>query len=268
MLHVVGGEDSVRRLLRDLRGSGGVLLVLARQDFKGRYRSASLGLAWSVLMPLIQGAVLAFVFSRFVRIETEVAYAPFVMSGMVTWNFISSGVGAATGSIVETAALAGKVYFPRPLLPMMPIAASAPGFAISMVVVIGVGLVFGTGLPWTIVFLPFAMLLTAWVMFSIASITSLLHVYFRDIRYVVQASLMVLIYATPVIYPSDVAGDYAWLLRINPFSGPVEAVRASLFGLPDGAWISIVTSIVWAIALSVVGLLAFGRHDRRVADRL
>lgn len=268
MLQVVGGEDTVRRLLRDLRHSGGILLVLARQDFKGRYRSASLGLAWSVLMPLIQGAVLAFVFSRFVRIETEVAYAPFVIAGMVTWNFISTGVNAATGSIVATAGLAGKVYFPRPLLPMMPVAASVPGFAISMAVVIGVGLIFGTGLSWSILLLPLAMLLTAWVVIAIVGITSLLYVYYRDVRYVVQASMMVAIYATPVIYPADVAGDYEWLLRVNPFSGPLEAVRGSLFGLSDGAWVSILSSIAWAVVLSIVGLLAFGRHDRRVADRL
>src|SRR5436305_10109124 len=117
VLELTGETTPLPVLLGDLWSRRSLLPMLAAKDFHSRYRSASLGVLWSVFLPLLQGAVLAAVFTKIVKIHTPYSYPVFVLSGMVTWSYFTQSLSASSTSIVDGAAIAGKVYFPRLLLP-------------------------------------------------------------------------------------------------------------------------------------------------------
>jgi lipopolysaccharide transport system permease protein len=269
VLELTGETTPLRLLLGDLWERRALLPMLAAKDFHSRYRSASLGVLWSVFLPILQGAVLAAVFTRIVRIQTPYSYPVFVLSGMTTWSYFTQSVGAGATSIVDGAAIAGKVYFPRLLLPAVPATANLISYGISVGVVLLLAVVFHEPFRLTLVFLPFAMVLVAALAFVVAAIAAVAHVYFRDVRYIIQAGLMVGLYATPVIYPLSQASSVKWLLVFgNPMTGAMQLVRFSLFGEADSVGIAVVASVVWLAVLLVAAVLLYRRHERIAVDRL
>jgi len=270
VLELTGEATPVRALLRDLWQHRDLLPMLAAKDFHARYRSASLGVLWSVLLPLLQGAVFAIVFSRVVRVplDAQMSFPVFVMSGMVLWSFFAQSLGVSSTSIVDGGAIAGKVYFPRSILPAVPVLANLVSLAIAQCTVLALMGVFGVPYRATLLLLPAAMVLTTAVTTMLAEPIALLHVYFRDVRYVVQAGLMVALYASPVIYPLDAAGSLRPLLLANPMTGPLQLARFAIFGEADAVGTALAVTGVWILGLTVATILAFRRHERVAMDRL
>ncbi len=272
VLDLRGEATPVGTLLRDLAAHWRLLPMLASQDYRARYRSASLGLAWSVFLPMLQGAVMAVVFTRFVRIQTDVPYPVFVIAGITTWAYLNGSLTSGSVAIVETGALAGRIYFPRLILPAVSVVSNLVSLAISLVVVLALAVGFGAGIGWPALLLPAAMLWAGLLVYSIAAIGALLHVYFRDTRYIVSAAMMVLFYATPVIYPLtlvDRAPQFKPFVVANPMTGLVQLVRWCVLRQVDGglAW-PLVATAAWTVVLLVAALLAFRRHERIAVDRL
>lgn len=265
-LELTGETISVRALLRDLVAHRDLLPMLARQHFRGQYRAARLGLAWSALQPLVRGAVLAVVFTYFVPIDTDVAYPAFVLAGSATWGYLAGALQSGTTGIASSAPLAGRVYFPRLLLTAMPASSALPSYLVTLVVVVPLGLLFGVDYGWRLALLPVAVLLGFALVVAASSVLALLHVYFRDVGQMVTTGIGVLFYATPIIYPPEQAGRARWLLEVNPFTGAVGMVRWSLFGEQVG-W-SVLWTLAWTVGLFGVGLWAFSRHERVCMDRL
>ena len=270
VLELTGEATPVRALLHDLWMHRGLLPMLAAKDFHARYRSASLGVLWSVLLPLLQGAVFAIVFSRVVRVPIDdgISFPVFVMSGMVLWSFFSQSLGVSSTSIVDGGAIAGKVYFPRSILPAVPVLANLVSLGIAQCTVLALMGVFGVPYRATLLLLPVAMLLTTAVTTMLAEPIALLHVYFRDVRYVVQAGLMVALYASPVIYPLAAAGSLRPVLMVNPMTGPLQLARFAIFGSADSLAAALLVTAVWILGLTIVTVLAFRRHERIAMDRL
>jgi lipopolysaccharide transport system permease protein len=268
VLELDGESTPVPVLLRDLRRHLHLLPVLARQDFTARYRSATLGMTWSVVLPLLQGTVLAVVFTHIVRINVGASYPVFVIAGVNTWNYFSTSISTGSTSVADTSTLAGRVYFPRLLLPAMPCASGLPSYAIANAVLLILMAAFHVDYTWRLVALPAVMLLAALLAFSVAAITSMLHVYFRDVRYIVTAAILVWFYATPVIYPLTRAHRFEPYLVANPATGLVQTVRWCVLGTATDAGRGIVVSVGWTIGLLLVVVAAYRRYERVAVDRL
>ena len=267
---LTGAPTPVRHLVRDLFRSRDLLRTLARKDFFVRYRRTSFGVLWAVGMPLVQAAVLAVVFTRIVRIETEGNYGVFVFAGMLPWTFLASSVMIGSTSIVDGGALATKIYFPRALLPLVTLGANVYGFIPGVAVLLLAAATIGEGLDadvWLIV--PAIVLMVAFVA-SLVIVLSALHVYFRDLRFIVQAAILAWLYGTPVIYPIDLAtGALRGVLLANPATGMVMMFRDAVSdtGIDDLA-IAVGSTVAWTLALTVVGLLLHSRRDRVFVDLL
>lgn len=276
VLELTGEATPIRTLLTDLWARRGLIRMLAVKDFNARYRSAALGVLWSVAIPLLQGIVLSIVFTKLVKISVTngVSYPVFVLSGTVMWSFFSGSLNNGSTVIVDQGQIAGKVYFPRLILSIAPPLANSVSFVLSVLVLLPVMLIAGSAFKPTLLLFPVAMLLLMALVILFGSLASLAHVYFRDVRYIVQATLLVLMYATPVIYPFEmttapgVAPIYHWLLLANPVTGPLVLARWCVFG--RGAYVlpAVATSLAWCAALTVVTLLAYRRHERVAVDRL
>src|SRR5579885_1880442 len=208
-----------REWLGDLRAHADVLLMLARKDFQVRYKRASLGVVWAVAVPLFQGVIMAVVFSRVVRVEAQGGFGAYVLAGVIAWTYFSATLSAAATAIVDGAELTDKVWFPRALLVLVPAIANLVSFAVSTLVLLGAAQLICSPLDLSVFAIIPAMLLLMAFAVSLSLVLSALHVYYRDVRFLVQAGLIAWLYITPVLYPKVLLGDLAGWLDLNPMTG-------------------------------------------------
>lgn len=265
----------MRALLGDLVRHRDLLRLLAMQDFRSRYRSASLGLLWSVLLPVLQGVVIAVVFSRLIGGGKAHNYLPYVIIGMTVWSFLQTAVVTGSSSIVDNGQIAGRIYFPRLTLPAVPPSAGLPGLLVSLAVAEAVTLATGHGIHVQILLLPLVIALAWTLAATVAAVATIAHVYSRDVRYLAQAGMLVLFYATPVIYRLQAGNGVRALpssLRpfviANPFTGVIELARYSLLGTADVLGQTLLATAAWLVVLAVAALFAYARLERVACDRL
>jgi lipopolysaccharide transport system permease protein len=209
------------------------------------------------------------VFSRVAHFEVgDVPYSVFVLSGMVAWAYMASTLNSATTAIVDGSSLADKVWFPRLSLVVAPVLANAVSLAISVgVLLVVLAPLMGAPLSWHIVVLLPAMVLVAAFVLAVGLVTSALQVYFRDVKFIVQAGLLVWFYATPIIYPASALGRLEPLAKFNPMTGVVALFNLAASGHADWTGPTAITLATTAVFL-VIGVEAHRRHDRLFVDLL
>lgn len=267
-LDLDGRKAPVGAWARELWRCRDVLRALARSDFHARYKRASLGIAWAVLLPLLQAAVLTVVFSRVVRTGAGAGFGAYVLAGVTAWGYLSSTLGTGATSIVDGSGLTDKVWFPRALLPMAPAVANLVGLGISsgLLLLLTPVLRGHVGIE-TLWILPGLLLLVAFTV-SLTMVLSALHVYFRDVRYIVQAALLVWFYVTPVMYPASALGGLRRFIDLNPMTGVVAFWHAAVVDV-SGPWLRpVVTSVLVTLALVVAAVETYRRRDRLFVDEL
>jgi ABC-type polysaccharide/polyol phosphate export permease len=245
-----------------------VLGALARTDFHVRYKRAAFGIAWAVLLPLVQAGVLAVVFSRVLSMRNGSGFGAYVLAGVTAWGYFTQTLSTSATSIVEGSGLTDKVWFPRALLPMAPAVANLVGLAVSTALLIVLapllGGSVGAGVLWLVPGLVLLVLFTT----ALSMVLAALHVYFRDVRFLVQAALLVWFYVTPIIYPASFLGGLRTLVDLNPMTGVVTMFHAAVVGA-DGNWVRpVAVTVVATIALVGVAVAAYRRHDRLFVDQL
>jgi len=265
-----GETGRLRLLLADTWKSRSLLWMLARKDFFVRYRRASLGVFWAAGLPLLQLIVLAVVFSRVVRIHSQVNYVTLVFAGLVPWTFFSTALASASTAIVDGADLSTKVYFPRAVLPLVSVGSAAYGLGINVVLLVAVAAFEGVPIRASFLLLVPAAALVGLLTAAFALVLSALHVYFRDVRYVVQAAMAVWFYATPVFYPFRLAQSHglAGLLSVNPMAGVVQVFRAAVTGTDGALGLPLWWTGGWIAALFLAAALLYRRYDRVFVDLL
>jgi lipopolysaccharide transport system permease protein len=262
-----GDHGDLRTLMHDMWESRGLMLVLARKDFFVRYRRASFGVLWAVALPLLQAVVLAVVLPHIVRFGVKGSYVIFVLAGTTAWTFFSNSILVGSTAIVDGQGLTTKVYFPRLVLPIVGVLANLYGLLPAVLVLAIGGVIDGASAPQLLLLVP-AVLLVAIFVAACSAVLSGLHVYFRDVRYLVQAALLVWFYVTPVVYPlGAVAGLRRWI-EVNPLTGIVELFRAATSEADPGWLSSLWWTMGWSVVMVVAGLALHKRYDRLFVDLL
>jgi lipopolysaccharide transport system permease protein len=246
-----------------------LLAILARKEFHVRYRRATFGVLWAVALPVLQSLVLAVVFSRVAHIGHASHYPVFVLSGMAAWLYFAMAFATGSTAIVDGSDLSSRVYFPRIMLPLVQLGSNLYGLAITVVVLVVMSPVLGVGLGARLVYLMPGVVLLVLVTAGFALVASALHVYFRDIRYLVSAALMMWMYVTPVIYPpADTHGLLRSAVLANPLTGVVELFHAATVGATVALLPAVLISLAWTAALLVAGVTLHCRFDRVFGDLL
>ena len=244
-----------------------LLYFLAWRDIKVRYKQAVLGAAWAVLQPLFLMLVFTVFLARIGRITSSgVPYPLFVYSGLVVWTFFSSAVTTSGNSLVGSAALITKVYFPRLLVPIAAVAASLIDFVLACVLLGGMMFYFRVTPGVQAAALPLVALLVVAFALGSGMWLAALNVRYRDVRFVLPFLMQIGLFVSSVVVPSTAVPErWRWLLLANPMSAYVEGFRAALFGRPfDGRALGIAAAIT--LAVLVVGAWQFGRMEREFAD--
>ncbi len=253
--------------LRELWSYRDLLAVLVLRDIKVRYKQTALGAAWVVLRPLLSVAIFTVIFGRLVRVPSEgYPYAVFVYAALLPWTFFAGAVSSSGNSMVGSAALIGKVYFPRLIIPFASVGAGIVDFAVSAVFLLAILPFFGTG--WSIHLLAAPLLLVPVLVLAlgVGTLFSALAVAYRDFVGIMGFVLQVWMYATPVIYASSLVPErWRFLLHANPMTGLVEGFRSAFLGRPFDP-VSIAVSASLAVGVFLVGISYFTKVERRFAD--
>lgn len=251
-----------------------LLLTLAGRDLRLRYKQTAIGVAWVVLRPLLGAAILAFVFGMVAGFQSpgRVPYFLFAFAGMAGWSAFSGTFERASVSLVANAPLVAKVWFPRLLLPLSTALASVVDVGVALLLYGAMAVTTAQSPGIGLVLLPVFLLLLLLLALALGTLAAACSVHYRDTQHLVPVVTQLLMYASPVAYPTaEVVArvqspTLAWLYHLNPLVGLLEAFRWSLLGVgtvPWG-WVGYAASLT-AISFAAAALL-FRRLEPRFAD--
>ena len=254
--------------LRELWSSRELVYFLAWRDIKVRYKQTALGVAWAVLQPLFAMTIFSVFLGKLARVPSDgVPYPIFSFAALVPWTFFAHGLSQAADSLVSSQNLIKKVYFPRLAIPIATVASGVVDFALALLVLLGMMVLFGMAPTlnafWIVPLVALALVAALGAGLWLAA----LNVKYRDVRYVVPFLTQAWLFATPVVYPSSLLGEpWKTLYGLNPLAGTVEGFRWALLGTPAPSASMLAASAFAAVVLLVSGTIYFRRVEARFAD--
>jgi lipopolysaccharide transport system permease protein len=254
--------------LRELWEFRELLFFLTWRDVKVRYKQTVLGAAWAVLQPLMTMVVFSLFFGRLAGVPSDdVPYPIFSYTALVPWTLFATGLTQASNSLVGSANLIRKIYFPRLLVPLATVLSSLVDFAIAFAVLLLMMLFYGFVPTANALWLPLLLALTLVTTLGVGLWLSALNVQFRDVRYTLPFLTQLWLFATPIAYPSSLLPpQWRVLYGLNPMAGVVEGFRWALLGTGTAPGPMIAVSAVAALLLLASGALYFRRMERTFAD--
>jgi lipopolysaccharide transport system permease protein len=261
--------------LNDLWEYRELLYFLVWRDVKVRYKQTLLGASWAILQPLLTMLIFTIFFGGLARVGSDgLPYPLFSYAGVLPWTFFAQAVGAASGSLVGSANMLKKVYFPRLIMPLASVVAALVDFAIAFLVLFGLMAHYhvwpGVQALWCV---PLLVLLGLAASCGVGLWLATLNVEYRDVRYVVPFLLQIWLFVTPVIYPTSrildklaSVGIPEWLYGLNPMVGVVEGFRWALLGTGTRPFALIATSSVTSLVLLVSGAFYLRKMEKTFAD--
>lgn len=244
-----------------------LLYFLVWRDVKVRYKQTVLGVAWIVLQPVVSMVIFSGLFGVLLRAPSgDVPYPLFLYAGLLPWNYFAGSLNRASTSLVNSAHLISKVYFPRLVVPLSGVLSGLVDFGVAASVFVVLMVWYRVTPTPAILLLPLFVLLAMATALGFGLWLSALNVRFRDVNYLVPFLVQVWMYLTPVVYAVTLIPErFRWLLALNPMTGVVEGFRWALLGAqPPGALFAV--SVLITLAVLVGGAFFFRATERTFAD--
>lgn len=242
---------------------------LAWRDILVRYKQTVIGIAWSVIRPLLTMVVFSIVFGRLAKLPSEgVPYPVLVFSAMLPWQYFANAMQESSNSLIAESRLISKVYFPRLIVPASSVIVSAVDFLISLVLLCLLMLWYGFAPSFTVLLMPFFFLLATLSALGVGFWLSALNVKYRDFRYIVPFLVQFGLYVSPVGFSSSVVPErWRLLYSLNPMVGVIDGFRWCVQGTPDSLYLpGFAISLVTSVFLFWSGIRFFRRTERFFAD--
>jgi lipopolysaccharide transport system permease protein len=256
--------------LSDLWKYRELLYFMVWRDLKVRYKQAVLGIAWAVLLPVVNILVFSFVFGvLFHQNQGGVNYPLLSATGLLPWGLFSGALMRSSISLVGNTNLITKVYFPRLIIPISSVLSGLVDFGISFLIVLGLMIYYRTPLTWNLLWLLPLTLLVVITALSVGLWLAALNVQYRDVGHIVPVLIQIWLYASPVAYSAGlVTGRITRIVYgLNPMAGVIQSFRWAIIGSdPPGELF--IMSVVVVIILFVSGLFYFRRMERTFADTI
>ena len=277
-------RTTMRERLREIAAHHELLLSLVRLELKSKYKASALGFVWSLLNPAMYLVVFYIAFD--VILGGGIPRFPiYLLSGLLVWNFFTTALNSGTGSLVASAGLVKKVWFPREVLPLASVGAALVHFFLQLGVLVTALAALRHPVGWAeMLLLPLALCDLILLAAGLALLFAVANVYLRDMAHFVELALMAWFWVTPIIYPfkqlTQALHGHAAIALLNPVTPIVLVFQRALYGefgsppvIPsnlDFTWhlrnLAIVTAGV--LVLLAVALRVFSRLEGNLAEEL
>lgn len=247
---------------------------LTERDLKLKYKGSVLGVAWSLLNPLLQMAIYTVIFSLFLRIVVVPHYWTFVIAGILFWTFFSTSLIGASSAFVRNPQLISKVYFPIEALPISMVLANLVNYLIPLVLLL-IALPFsGVTIGTSIILLPVVLAATLCMTVGLSLLAATITVFLRDVEHFIMLGIQVFFYATPILYPLSEsslphgAHHFVQILRLNPLAWYMDSFHAVLYFGVWPIWTEFIAMIVFSVASLLFGYWVFARFRAVIPENL
>ena len=259
------------RDLAELLDYRDLLYMLILREIKVLYKQTIIGLGWVALKPLLQMLLFTLIFGKLAGMEnmvnTGVPYAVFAYVAIVPWTYFSSAVSNSAGSLIANAEFITKIYFPRVIIPLVPVLAKLLDFICAFVLLIGLMLFYGIAPSSNALYLPLLILLMILLAFAAGLWLSALAIQYRDVNQAVQFLMQMLMYASPIIWPmSFIPERYRLIYGLYPMAGIIEGFRAALTTSVPMPWDLIGVGSITTLALLFTGAIFYRNRETVFAD--
>ena len=254
-----------------------LLWLMSVTEFRRTYFGTVLGYLWSLVRPLLLFAVLLFVFTKIIRIGSDVPYYPvLLLLNIVLFSFFQEATTSAVTSVVAQEGVVRKTQFPRLVIPLAVVLTSFFNLCLNLVVVFVFILAWGVDPTWTWLLFPLALALLFLFTGGVSMVLSALYVRFRDVAIIWAVFAQVLFYASPVLYPVSIIPEtYRREMFVNPLAPIFEQVRVWVIdpSAPSasevvGGALYLLPAAVLFVAICVFGAWIFNRDAPHIAEEL
>jgi lipopolysaccharide transport system permease protein len=253
--------------LRDLWSYRELLYFLTWRDVKVRYKQTLLGASWAILQPLLTMLIFTLLFGRLAGIKSDgIPYPIFAYTGLLIWTFFSTAVTNSGNSLVGSANLITKIYFPRMIIPGAAVGAGLVDLALAFIIQIALMFYYRIAPTSQILMVPVLVLLVTIFAVSVGMWLSALNVKYRDIRYAIPFLIQLWLFVSPVIYPASILpSKWRWILALNPLTGIIENFRAAVLGTRFN-WTALAVSAAITLTVLIGSAYSFRRMEKTFAD--
>jgi len=240
------------------------------RHIKVRYKQTVFGFAWAVVQPLLMMVLFTFFFGQKLGVPSgSLPYPVFVFTGLLIWNIFSSGLTSSSNSLLDNAHILKKIYFPRLIIPVSSVMVSLFDFLMAFSIYVALLFIYGVQvhIGYFVVSLFAALIITTISTFGLGCFLSALNIKYRDFKYVIPYSIQVLLFVSPVIYPSTIVTNVwaKYLMALNPLTGAIGLVRGAMDNTSVDVTIILISSSC-AVIYFVGGVLYFKRSESYFAD--
>jgi lipopolysaccharide transport system permease protein len=247
-----------------------LLYFMVWRDVKVRYKQTAIGVIWVILQPLLTMVVATLFFGRLAKLPSQgLPYSVFVFAAVVPWSYFSNALTTTTNVVVENQRVITKVFFPRLILPFSAALSGLVDFGIGFIVLLIFTFAHGIKPAWTLLLLPFFLLLAILTVLGVGLWLSALNALYRDVRYLLPFIVQFWTLASPVYYSSSMVPErYRWLFGLNPMAGVIDGFRWSLTGTGQAPASTLLASSIMVCIALFGGLIFFNRMEGSIADRV
>lgn len=244
-----------------------LLFSLVKRDLQVRYRQTIIGGLWAIVQPLTTMIIFSFFFGHLANISGGgVPYPIFSYAGLLLWTYFTGAITASSASMVASSSLITKVYFPRIIIPIAATITGLVDYAVASLVLIVLMFYYQIMPTAQMLLVPLTLLLTWFLAMGMGFWLSAINVKYRDVGYVLPFFIQLMLFVTPVIYPSSIAPNFRSVLALNPMTGIIDAHRAMILGGLPINWVALGISAVLVILIFVTGSAYFKKVERYFAD--
>ncbi len=246
---------------------------MVNREVKARYKQSILGYFWIILNPLAQMLVMSFAFSIILRIPTNatdnIPYSIFLFVALLPWSLFANSLSSACGSLISSASLITKVYFPRTILVLATIIAKIVDFSLALTILVVYMVIYQIPINFNILWVIPIFLIQQIFTLGLSLFFAAANLLYRDIQYLLTLLLTLWLYLTPVVFPADLVPEkYKILFQLNPMAVIVNAYREAILAGGTPNLLSLSIALTLAILVLIAGFSYFKSRENIFADNI